>query len=168
MKLPTSAAMTVVILISLALTSCTIAAPPMLSGHTGEPSSVYPDPPKISSKSHDKPSALPPSWAPQEKLIASFTSQHTAMTVGPYSTRTGFIAVYINCVGKGDIEVSIPGSAGYTSTCSPDDSEPGIRNTSHIPASEKFTVNVKSSDLWSLTISEISQPEMDINSTPSG
>ncbi|NYE96313.1 hypothetical protein FHU41_002563 [Psychromicrobium silvestre] len=102
-----------------------------------------------------------------EKVIAKFASQHTGVTVGPYSTSTGFIAVYIRCVGKGKIDIEIPGSAGYALECSPNDSDQGIRNTSQIQTPKSFTVKVQSTNLWSIAITEIEKPKIDINSTPS-
>lgn len=153
------------------VTSCTAAAHDGLS-RTSSPNTVTSQittstaGSPIPSKTQElPPKKLAASWPESEKLIASFANKTDDISAGPYSTSTGFVAVYIRCVGTGKIDVMIPGSAGYSLDCSRDDSSLGIRNASQIQTPNGFKVDVKCPNIWSMAITEIRKPVIDINTT---
>lgn len=104
------------------VTACTAQAPVVPSTSSASASASTP---AASPTPKAKPTSLIPSSMPGEKVITSLAPKHSGVTVGPYATSTGFIAVYVRCVGEGKIDVSILGSAAYSLDCTLDDSGRG-------------------------------------------
>jgi hypothetical protein len=92
-----------------------------------------------------------------EPVLGRLSSQRGTQTLGPYPVTTGGIAVYVVCVGTGELDVSIPGVGGFPQRCSPDGGDPGVRDAFDVRGVQSVTVQGQGDDslLWGMTVTSV-------------
>lgn len=144
----------------VALTGCS--AEDSLSAGTPQPQSS----PTSSSKPEPSTSqSIGPVLAYQptsEKILGSLDEQEGVNSIGPLSTDAPAIAVYLTCVGTGEISLMIPEVGDFPLVCDVDPSAGTIKNVFDIRyVKDDLLVNVKGlkGQRWAVSVAETEQPE---------
>lgn len=122
-------------------------APP--AGPSSEPSAAASAPPT--------PEVLTVSIPRDETLLGELPAMSGSAQAGPFSNPTGRVALYIRCVGVGDVVVEIVGAAAVTQACQADADDPGSRNTLDVWATGDIVItgSAESTALWTAAVTSI-------------
>lgn len=97
-----------------------------------------------------------------EKVLGSLDEQEGVNLVGPLTTDAPAIAVYLTCVGSGEIALQIPEVGDFPLVCDTDQSAGTIKNVFDIRyVKDDLSVNVKglTGQRWAVSVAETEQPE---------
>lgn len=76
--------------------------------------------------------------------------------IGPFSSASGHVFIYVNCYGTGIVTVELVGSATITQQCLTDANDPGTRNKIQALTSEEIVVRgtAENSNLWAIAVTD--------------
>ena len=94
---------------------------------------------------------------PGEKVLGQLSSQSSTARIGPFPRTTDNMAVYVVCVGAGQMNVVIPGVASFPLECDPKGKDPGIKNVIDVRIVKTITVQGQGDGdvLWGLTATAV-------------
>ncbi len=102
------------------------------------------------------PTKLLASYPENEKLIVESSSHRGAAKLGPFTSKTGYIAVYVRCIGNSEIKIDISGVANFPQNCVNDPEDLGTKNSIDVRYADKFTITgeADASSIWAIAITE--------------
>ena len=144
-----------VLAVSIILSACAGGPPPKSDqASAGTPTDV-------SSTNHLDASPAPTevlAYEPDnEPLVGTFSNQRGILSLGPFTPTTDRIAVYVDCVGGGQITLTIDGVGEFPNACGDDAVPVGTRNTFDVQHVDSYTVTINGEDdqLWAVSISAV-------------
>ena len=118
--------------------------------------------PSVSATSEptEQPAELRSMYTPGETLLGEISSARGTQELGPFSNQTGRVAVYIRCLGAGEIVVEVRGAASLTQQCLSGENaadDPGTRNSIDVSAVESvlITGSAEDSNLWAVAVTVV-------------
>ncbi|WP_162943714.1 hypothetical protein [Arthrobacter celericrescens] len=146
-----------VVLVAAAATGCTYEDPePRATASTGTQGSEGAAPTPTPSPTPTMPTKLLASYPENEKLIVESSSHRGAAKLGPFTSKTGYIAVYVRCIGNSEIKIDISGVANFPQNCVNDPEDLGTKNSIDVRYADKFTITgeADASSIWAIAITE--------------
>ena len=121
-------------------------------------------PPPRSTPSPSATASVPPKagafmvWIPRdETILGEVTAMRGSAQFGPFENPTGRVAVYIRCLGEGEVVVEIVDGASMTQQCQTDSADPGTRNTFDVWATDEVVItgSAENRALWTAAVTAI-------------
>ncbi|WP_407361644.1 hypothetical protein [Microbacterium sp. LBN7] len=142
-----------VLLVAGALVACAPMTPDPASAPSASPSS----PPTATASAPPTSNVLTVSIPRDENLVGELPAMRGSAQAGPFDNPTGRVALYIRCVGEGDVVVEIIGAAAVTQACQGDPDDPGSRNMLDVGANEDIVItgSAESTALWTVAVTSI-------------
>lgn len=138
-------------MIAGAATACTPTEPATLTSPTPSDTATL-----LSPEPTQTPSELEARYVQSEPLLGKLDSIRGTAEIGPLSSSTGRIFIYIRCLGESDLHVEIAGAASFDQKCLTDPGDPGTLNSIDVSYVDEITVHgsADNANLWALAVTE--------------
>lgn len=102
------------------------------------------------------PSEFEARYVESEPLLGKLDSIRGTAEIGPFSSSTGRIFIYIRCFGESDLHVEIAGAAAIDQKCLTDPDDPGTLNSIDVSYVDEIMVHgsADNANLWALAVTE--------------
>lgn len=140
----------------LAVTALAACAPTPQEASSPPPPRSSPSP-SAAASAPPKADALMVSIPSDETILGEVPAMRGAAQFGPFENPTGRVALYIRCLGEGEVAVEIVDAASVTQPCQTDPDDPGTRNTLDVWATDGVVItgSAENTALWTAAVTAI-------------